>query len=711
MKKIKFYCFFIAVTLLYSLNAAEPFVDFFKTSGVRVLAFDRNTKMSVSGNRIDMQMIKDSSTYQGVKLVPTKGKYFDFSKGSVFSFKVQNNSDVFTHLLVEIFNPKHDNSNIGGKAVYATIALKPREIAVFRTRYGRIIPEIQAWAPQGMQHSFDGFAGSRFNIYTDKVLEIRIWTHPVDQPRRIILSEFKLEEPPKPLHKALFSKDTFYPFIDQFGQYKWATWKNKIKSVEDLKKKTIEEDKFLATLPKISDRNKFGGWANGPTFDSKGGWSRVKYKGKWFLVDPAGKLFWSLGVNTIAYNNNEATGITYRENYFENLPAENSEYKICYTTRPFHAFRFYRGKNGPIKQFLFYLYNIMRKYGTDNFHMEFVKRSQRRLESWGFNTNGNWGEPDIIRAKSKLPYVVAVKFGPYYNVIEGCEMIGWQKLPDPFDPTFENGFKWFFDGEGKITAADPYCIGYFIDNELSWGKTGTFLAEGTIRSRAAQPAKQAMTKHFENKYGDIAKLNAVWGSSYQSWEDFLNTAADPVNPEKAKADMEEFNQIIVENYFKVRKEAINRYAPGKLYFGCRFNDRNVKVLKIAEKYLDALSFNCYAAQVAQLDIPKDIDTPIIIGEWHYGTANNGPGHGGLQVAANQKDRARACDRYIRSALEHPLIVGAHYFKYTDQPTTGRAPDDENIACGLVDIADTPYYDVVKAFRKVGEDMYKYRTRK
>ena len=708
MKKLKLFTILAVFGTIVMAHGAEKLFNASRDE-VRIYPFDHNTKLTVANNKIDMQLVKDGTGYQGVKILPLKEKFFDLSKGSVFSFKVENKSNIFTHIRVEIFNLKPGSSTVVGKGIYSMIALKPYETAVFRTRYGR--DASLGFEPQGMQHNFDGFSKGRFNIVTDKVAEIRIWTHPVNDARRIILSDFKLEEPPKPLHPALKSKDTFFPFIDQFGQYKWADWENKISSIEDMNRETAKENKKLAAYPKVKDRTKFGGWASGPTFDTKGGWGKVKYKGKWFFVDPEGKLFWSLGVNTVAYDNNEATGITYRENYFENLPADDSELAVAYTHRNFPRYGFYKGKEGSIKQFTFYWANLIRKYGKENYHNEFITRSQKRLLSWGFNTNGNWVHPEILDLEYHLPYISAVQFGKFYNVIEGCQQIAWQKFPDIFDPNFEKGVKEFFAGVGKKTATDEFCIGYFIDNELSWGKTNTFLAEGAIRSRATQPAKQAMTKHFEKKYGKIAKLNEVWGSSYKSWEDFLNTAADPVNPEKAKADMEEFNQVIVDTYFKVCKDSINKYAPGKLYFGCRFNDWNVKVIQTAAKYVDGMSFNRYASQVAQFKLPDGADCPIVIGEWHYGTINNGPAHGGLQFAADQKDRARACDRYVRSALDNPYIVGVHYFKYTDQPTTGRTPDDENIACGLVDIADTPYYDVVEAFRKVSEDMYKYRTRK
>ncbi|MBQ9788816.1 MAG: beta-galactosidase [Lentisphaeria bacterium] len=672
---------------------------------VRVWTFDNNTKINVANNKIDMTLVKNGTGYQGVRILPLKTKFFDLSKGSVLSFKVENKSNIFTHVRVEIFNLNKQGTDVG-KGVYSMIALKPYETAIFRTRYGRIAS--LGFEPQGMQHNFDGFSKGRFNIVTDRVAEIRVWTTPVDAERRIILSDFKLLEPPKPLNSALLSKDTFYPFIDKYGQYKHADWKNKIHSDVDLQKKKLEEDKALAAYPCVKDRTRFGGWKSGPTFKTNG-WGKVKYKGKWFFVDPEGKLFWSLGVNTIDYDNNEATGIAFRENYFEELPAADSPLAVAYTHRNGPRYGFYKGKGENLKQFTFYWANLIRKYG-ENYHTEFVKRSQKRLSSWGFNTNGNWVHPDILNEEFHHPYISAVKFAKFYNVIEGCKQIGWQKFPDIFDPNFEKGIRDALQGWQKNTTQDEYCIGYFIDNELSWGKTDTFLAEGAIRSTAKQPAKQAMTEYYKKKYTKIEELNKVWGSSYKSWEDFLNTAAAPVDAAKAKVDLEEFNQVIVETYFKVCKNAINTYAPGKLYFGCRFNDWNVKVIKTAARYVDGVSFNRYASQVAQFALPDGADCPVIIGEWHYGTTNNGPAHGGLQFAADQKDRARAIDRYVRSALVNPQIVGVHYFKYSDQPTTGRTPDDENIQCGLVDIADTPYIEVIEAFRKVSEDMYLYRSK-
>ena len=59
---------------------------------------------------------------------------------------------------------------------------------------------------------------------------------------------------------------------------------------------------------------------------------------------------------------------------------------------------------------------------------------------------------------------------------------------------------------------------------------------------------------------------------------------------------------------------------------------------------------------------------------------------------------------MRTALANSYLVGAHWFSYSDEPTTGRG-DGENYQIGFVDEADTPYIETVNAARKVGAMLY------
>jgi hypothetical protein len=106
-------------------------------------------------------------------------------------------------------------------------------------------------------------------------------------------------------------------------------------------------------------------------------------------------------------------------------------------------------------------------------------------------------------------------------------------------------------------------------------------------------------------------------------------------------------------------------------------------------------------------LPEGVDKPVIVGEFHFGALDRGMFHTGLVPTADQADRAAHYAAYVLGALAHPAFVGTHWFQYGDQPTTGRG-DGENYQIGLVDIADTPYPETIRAVREVGTMMYRRR---
>jgi len=81
-------------------------------------------------------------------------------------------------------------------------------------------------------------------------------------------------------------------------------------------------------------------------------------------------------------------------------------------------------------------------------------------------------------------------------------------------------------------------------------------------------------------------------------------------------------------------------------------------------------------------------------------------HTGLVPVANQRERAEAYRDYVLGAAGNPQFVGTHWFQWQDEPTTGRALDEENYQIGFVDVADTPYPEMIEASRRVAAEMYR-----
>jgi hypothetical protein len=53
----------------------------------------------------------------------------------------------------------------------------------------------------------------------------------------------------------------------------------------------------------------------------------------------------------------------------------------------------------------------------------------------------------------------------------------------------------------------------------------------------------------------------------------------------------------------------------------------------------------------------------------------------------------------------PNFVGCHWFQYVDEPITGRWFDGENYNIGLVDVTDTPYFELRVAAQRANSEVY------
>jgi len=494
-----------------------------------------------------------------------------------------------------------------------------------------------------------------------------------------------------------WTKETFFPFIDTFGQYIHRDWPGKTHSLEELRARRDAEAAELKANPEPADWNQYGGWTAGPQLKATGFFHPAKHADKWWLVDPAGRLFFSHGVDCVRAG--DLTPIDERDGWFQDLPA-GPEFEKFYGKQGHVVNGHYKGKQP--RCFNFPPANFMRKYEGDDWLDKFADTTHRRLRAWGINTIANWSDSRIY-LKRKTPYVVSVHFGG--KILAGSKGY-WGQFRDVFDPDFRKQIQAAMQRQAKTTANDPWCIGYFVDNEISWGNE-TSLAVAALVSPPEQIAKQTFIADLKAKYTTIAKLNEVWGTNHASWEALLAHRKAP-DAKKARADLVAFYRKTANTYFRTVRDAVKAIAPNQLYLGCRFAWVNPVVAEVAADYCDVVSYNLYRYDVAKFRFPGKKDVPLIIGEFHFGALDRGMFHTGLRKAKDQEERARHYEDYVRGVLRHPQFVGCHWFKYVDEPTTGRGLDGENYQIGFVDIVDTPYPETIGAVRKVGHDMYTYR---
>jgi len=627
-----------------------------------------------------------SKGWPGLRLVPKAGRW-DLSAWSGVEVAVRNVGKQALRVFVRVDNPGADGRNF---CLTDSQSISPG-------RSGTVRVELK-WCdgpiPDKPLFGMRGYP-SAGGLDLARVVGVQVFMNKPARPYEWEVLSVKAtgRGTPAPAGKG----GAFFPLIDTFGQYKHRDWPGKTHSLDDLQRRRAQEQAELDKQPGPSDWDRYGGWQGGPKLDATGFFRVQKHKGKWWLVDPEGRLFWSHGIDCVLAQDH--TPIDERDAWFEDFPGRQSglsEFLGGGWVLKGH----YAGRQ--VKTYSFSAANLKRKYG-DDWRQDAGQLAHRRLRSWGMNTVANWSNRDVARMR-RTPYVATVNFKS--RLLEGSSGY-WGKFRDVFDESFERDLARRMAAERGQTAGDPWCVGYFVDNEIAWGNE-TSLALGALKSPSDQPAKKAFIDELRGKYQSVEKLNAAWAAKYASWQAMIDDTDPKLDPAKARADLEAFYTRTADRYFSVIRAAVKKVAPNQLYLGCRFAWVNPLAAQAGARHCDVVSYNLYRRSVADFKLPGGADVPLIIGEFHFGALDRGMFHTGLVPCKDQADRAAHYRDYVGGCMKHPAFVGCHWFKYQDEPTTGRTLDEENYQIGFIDAADTPYPETVQASREVGYKMYRQR---
>ena len=362
-------------------------------------------------------------------------------------------------------------------------------------------------------------------------------------------------------------KDQSIPILDEMGQYSGANWESKYKNIEQLKKQGQIEEKLYKASKFSSDYSIYGGIKKVGKFNASGFFRTQKIEEKWWLIDPNGYPFWSIGVTGAGKGN--PTKILNKEFLFSDISDEINVLSSFNSNKIYNK----RGIN-------YYNLNLNRKYGEN---WEEVHRDVTigRFKNWGINTFGAWS---IVQNNSDIPYTLVAStkkhnIGKIKNAI------------DPFDPQFLIDLKNNLNNL-KNHNNDPWLIGIFVHNEIHWGKNLDIPIE--LLKLSNSPGRKALESYFQTKYSSIKEMNQLWSSNYKSFKD-INHQTDIKN-QKVRSDLKDFFEFYVDYYFKIIVREFRKVFPNHLYLGCRLYEKthgNKIVRKIASKYCDVLSYNIF----------------------------------------------------------------------------------------------------------------------
>lgn len=279
--------------------------------------------------------------------------------------------------------------------------------------------------------------------------------------------------------KRVIPATDFFPFVDRYGQFRHGEWPGKIHSDQELAAAHRSEDEWLAThasspTPGV---DKYGGWAAGPQLEATGFFRAGKVDGKWWLVDPEGHLFFSLGINSILYPNH-GTRLRGREAWFEAIPL---------------------GDDGnPPERIGHAGENIARRFGAPwpQWFAPFAGLVHARCRAWGLNTLGCWCQPYITSLR-RTPYTATIDISSK-TALPSMGRNASRPVPDVFSPQFAEDLGRQVAELAKSVSDDPWCVGVFVDNEIDWlgcgGDVGTTAEKYYSTVRAI--LKKALPRHL-----------------------------------------------------------------------------------------------------------------------------------------------------------------------------------------------------------------------
>ena len=579
------------------------------------------------------------------------------------------------------------------------------------------------WWPWGMPVNKRAIS-STLNPAT--VFQIQVSTLPSKAPTAFAVKNIQLEEsrvhPNTGSHLAASPMaPNFFPFIDQFGQYKHWDWPGKTHNEAELRASIQTERNDLDAHPRPAIFTKYGGYRDGGRFKATGHFRTQKIDGKWWIIDPEGYKFISWGIDyvmitdagtAIAPVDRHLTGPQYdRLHWFDWLPSwDDPAYAMFYIQEEVSFWNRAMGWN-----FDFHAYNQLRKYGAD-YKTQAVDMMFRRLASWGMNTMSR--AEKAARDKKGFPYTIYI-----VSSSNDTRRIGdsGQEIIDPYDPGFAASLQSACAVLDDM-ADDPWFFGYFIDNELIWwGSKGWLVPKGALQAPADEPAKIAFKEELAAKYKTIGALNEAWETHYTGWDDLMSTTSLPDMNDAVKTDYSQYFLTFARQYYSTVRAVAKARAPNILYLGSRIHTPHAKpeVVRAASEYCDIASYNLYHKpallhrKLQELFKPNLMnDTPFLISEFDFLARDRGMWgvYSAAVQASNQADRAANMIAYVKTALDEPLCVGLHWLSYRDRTLTGHSKSGNNPQTGFLDVCDRPYIESVGASREIGRNLYQYREK-
>jgi hypothetical protein len=258
--------------------------------------------------------------WPGITLTAPNAQW-DLSKYEAVAVAVKNPDPNPLSIFCRVDNPGADGEI---NCVTGSLSLKPNESGTLRVELKRHGPNTRGGKLFGMR-GYPEAPGGKGTINPAKVNQLLIFLTKPKTNHTFEIAQIRAEGADTQPVALTADPEPYFPCIDIFGQYRHRDWPGKTHSLAELAQQRQEEAAELASKPGPNDWNQYGGWKAGPQLEATGFFRVQKYEGKWWLVDPEGRLFFSQGIDCVRMI--DVTAIEERTEWFEDFPGEKAEFK------------------------------------------------------------------------------------------------------------------------------------------------------------------------------------------------------------------------------------------------------------------------------------------------------------------------------------------------------------------------------------------------
>ena len=493
---------------------------------------------------------------------------------------------------------------------------------------------------------------------------------------------------------AVSNPHQFDPYIDTYGQAVYASWPGKISSDNDLQAAAALEQVWLANNGTLDGTDQYGGSTTaGWTGEATGYYHTSLHGGHWFLISPLGNPLFYLGITAIP---SYSTPITGREAMFQ-LPPQTGPLAAAYSQNI---------NNDPqnTNYISYSVANQIRKFGSFSKDVKNT-RLQQRLSSWVFAGGGKFGD-----FPANMPSTPILAHDGAFGVPDAVP----GGHPDVFDPAVVSKLKASLAREIGSDVTNPYIIGWSVGNEKAEIVSASEV-QAILALSASSPAKQAFVNRALSAIygGSLAALAAAWKITAAALSDVYSSKPDP-----PPGDLEALRQFYQQAYASANYQAVKAADPNHLYFGSWIVAGDAADWPIVAANCDVVGFDDFSSGPLDSTLQAlftATNKPVMLGAWgvpsdYGGTRGFGWSQYAQAMTLSDSASGDAYSQKLASLSANSYVIGAMLFDYYDEPLTGRGNSagagnitanlvvDEDFAFGLVDVTDTPKYDLVNKVR-------------